>query len=176
MNLFVVQQKSPMAAFPPATRHSILRLVVRRNNKVLRAAGAKFVWLARRERNQTPNQTAALAEVRLGDVLALEQGRDVPPDVIERVADILQIDAEILLQLFGRTRAADAGLLKAATEFIGRLEAVEPLSPSELEALGAFRSRMQPSTPRGVEVHAQHTPEAGKTSDLADDSLAKSRK
>ncbi|MDP9175730.1 MAG: hypothetical protein M3O30_17960 [Planctomycetota bacterium] len=116
------------------------RLCIEAPAQVLRASAAKLVSLSRREKNQTPEQTAASAGVRVADVLALEHGEETSLQIIGRVAAVLQLDVEVLIQLFSASHDADACLIEAATQFVARLEPADPLEPREVQALRWFRN------------------------------------
>jgi transcriptional regulator with XRE-family HTH domain len=116
------------------------RLCIEAPAQVLRTSAAKLMSLARREKNQTPEQTAASAGVRVSDVLALEHGEKASLQIIVRVAAVLQLDADVLIQLFSGSHDADARLIEAATQFVARLEPADPLEPREAQALGWFRN------------------------------------
>ena len=109
---------------------------------VLRASGAKLVVLARREINQTPDQIAAAASVGVSEVIALEHGDDVAAETVTRIAGVLKINGDVLVELFGFSPVTDPMLVEAATAFVVQLEPVDPLLPRESQALDDFRDVM----------------------------------
>jgi transcriptional regulator with XRE-family HTH domain len=115
---------------------------------------AKFIELARRERNQSPQELAARAGVDLGDVRALEDPKWPSPSaqVIESVAAVLDVDALPLLELGGLIRAENKALDELAVEFAARLEGKRLLKPQELEALSWLRIHAFKSRPKRAEV------------------------
>jgi transcriptional regulator with XRE-family HTH domain len=102
---------------------------------------AKFIELARRERNQSPQELASCAGVQLGDVVALEMPQWPTPEahVIELVAGALGVDPLPLLELSDLHQMEDGELHEIALQFAARLEPVEPLEPQEREALSWLR-------------------------------------
>jgi hypothetical protein len=109
---------------------------------VLRKSAARLISLARRAQGRTLEQVAASASVRIADVLALEDGQDVPGEAIERVAVVLQLNADVLVQLLRGDQIVDQTLVRAATEFVARLEPSQPLDAKESAALDWFRDAL----------------------------------
>jgi hypothetical protein len=105
---------------------------------------AKFVELARRERNLSPQGLAVHAGVELGDVVALEKPEWPSPSaqVIESVARSLDVDPLPLLELGGFNRSGGVELGDVAVQFAARLEPVNPLEPQEREALSWLRNHV----------------------------------
>ena len=119
------------------------RLLDRQPHRVLRASRAKLASLARREANRTLGQVADAAGVGVSDVIALEHGDPVADDVVARVAAALELDADVLAQLFGQPATVDPQLANAATTFVAELDAAEPLNTAEDRALEAFRDAVR---------------------------------
>lgn len=115
---------------------------------------AKFIELARRERNQSPQELAVRAGVDLSDVVALENPEWQRPSaqVIESVAAALDVDALPLLELSGLSRTENKVLGELAIEFAARREAMKPLEPQEIEALSWLRNHAFSSRPKRAEV------------------------
>jgi len=101
---------------------------------------AKFFEFARRERNQSRQELAAVAGVQLEDILALERegGPSPEEEVITLVAKALQVDPEPLLNLAGFRQTSDQHLGEMAALFAARIES-KPLEPQEQQALHWLR-------------------------------------
>jgi hypothetical protein len=107
---------------------------------VLRISAAKWVSLVRREQGRTPEEVAAKAGVGVVDVLAIEIGEPVVAEVVERVATALGLNGDVLMQLLGLGDIRDQALIRAAAEFVARLEPSESLDVREQAALRWFQS------------------------------------
>jgi hypothetical protein len=105
---------------------------------------AQFVELSRRQLGLTPAELAAQAKMDLSELLSLETGMGAPAgrDSIARLAAVLKVDAEPLLELAGLSPALDSRLGSAAVEFAARLEPVAPLEAREQEALNWFKDEI----------------------------------
>ena len=115
---------------------------------------AKFIELARREKNQSPQELAAGAGVELADIVALEKPDWPSPSaqVIESVARALGVDVLPLLELGGFNRSGSKELGDIAVQFAARLELVTPLDAHELEALSWLRNHAFKSRPKRAQI------------------------
>jgi hypothetical protein len=105
---------------------------------------AQFVELSRRQLGLTPSELAARANVDLADLLTVETGAGtiVGPESISRLAAVLKVDVEPLLELAGLSPVVDSRLEDVAVEFAARLEPVAPLEAREQDALNWFKAEI----------------------------------
>jgi len=105
---------------------------------------AQFIELSRRQLGLTLAELAAQAGVDLADLLAVETGAGttVGRDSMSRLAAVLTVDAEPLLELAGLSPVVDSRLETVAVEFAARLEPVAPLEAREQDALNWFKDEV----------------------------------
>lgn len=107
---------------------------------VARTAFAKLIELRRRERRLSVEQLAQRADIDLGEVVGLERGDACTPEprTVYKLAAVLELPEEKLMQLSGLTKAKDARFAEEAVRFAARSEPVDKLSREEHDALEEF--------------------------------------
>ena len=109
------------------------------NTETSRRSLAKFVELSRRRLGQSVEQLAENAAVDLGELLAVEMGEGVvQPQTLQRLATLLGVNPQRLLQLAGLMPPDNRELEQAALHFAARTESIKPLEPQEQSALEKF--------------------------------------
>jgi transcriptional regulator with XRE-family HTH domain len=100
----------------------------------------KFIELSRRRLRLTVEQLAERADVDLGELLAIEKAEDVPAETrtIYRLADVLGMRVDPLLELAGLVDKRSVGLTQSAFRFAARSEPMAALTREEEEALNWF--------------------------------------
>jgi transcriptional regulator with XRE-family HTH domain len=102
-----------------------------------KTAFAKLVEFRRRERGLTVEALAGKANVELADLIALENdGNAMPePGMVFKLAEVLELPPQRLMQLSGLMESKDDGFKNAVVRFAARSKPVEVLSKEEHEAL-----------------------------------------
>ena len=100
----------------------------------------KFVELSRRQMRVSVEQLADKADVDLTELLAIEKGADVLPELrtVYQLAQVLRVRVEPLLELAGLVVARSTGLTESALRFAARSEPMDALTKEEEEALNRF--------------------------------------
>jgi transcriptional regulator with XRE-family HTH domain len=104
---------------------------------------AKFLELSRRQMNESLESLADKAGVDLVELTSLERGKGLvrSPKILVKIAAVLHVDVQPLLELSGLITTTDERLVRIAAQFSARLESVKPLEPEEEQALGWFKEQ-----------------------------------
>lgn len=107
---------------------------------VARTAFAKLIELRRRERRMSVEQLAQRADIDLGEVVGLERGDPSTPEprTVYKLAAVLELPQDKLMQLSGLTKPKDTRFAQEAVRFAARSEPLDKLSREEHEALEEF--------------------------------------
>jgi len=105
-----------------------------------KSALAKLIELRRRERRLTVEQLAARAEVETAELVDIELGRVDAPQLrtVAKLADVLELPAQKLMQLSGSVIPKNARFTEAVVRFAAKSVPVHHLSREEREALDEF--------------------------------------
>jgi hypothetical protein len=105
-----------------------------------RVALAKLVELRRRQYQLSAEALAAKAEVALEEVVCIERGAAAVPEprTVNRLAEVLELPKQKLLQLAGLFEAGDNRFREATVRFAARPEPVAKLLPEEQDALEEY--------------------------------------
>jgi hypothetical protein len=107
-------------------------------NHALWAAFGRFINIARRERTLSIGLLAEQAETSALDLFLIEEGlHAAAPAVVARLAHVLDLPPDRLMQLVGYGSLSDEDLLSAAFLFVERA-GIKPLEPQEKAALDEF--------------------------------------
>lgn len=107
---------------------------------VARTAFAKLIELRRRERRLSVEQLAQRADIDLGEVVSLERGDACKPEprTVYKLAAVLALPEDTLMQLSGLTEPKDSRFAEEAIRFAARSEPINKLSREEHDALEEF--------------------------------------
>ena len=107
---------------------------------VTQLAFGKLVELSRRKLGLNREQLAQQAEVDVVEVLSIERGSETAaePRTVFKLAQVLQLPTERLLELSGLATRSDNRLDEAAVRFAACSESVDKLSSDEQRALQEF--------------------------------------
>jgi transcriptional regulator with XRE-family HTH domain len=105
-----------------------------------RMAFARFVELSRRRLRFTVEDLAKKADVDVAELLGIEEGdvENPEPRTVYKLAAVLQIPQESLLELSGLAVPRDERFHEAAIRFAARSERMDALSRDEEAALQEF--------------------------------------
>jgi transcriptional regulator with XRE-family HTH domain len=105
-------------------------------------AFSRFVQLARRDRRLTVEKLAENADVEVGDLVSIEEGRNYKPDLrtVYQLANYFGVQRAKLLQIAGLTESKDSHVATEAVRFAARSEPTAALTAEERSALEAFVS------------------------------------
>ena len=107
---------------------------------VAKSAFAKLIGLRRREMRLTVEDLAHRADVSVAEVVSIELGQlDTPePRTVFKLASVLKLPAQKLMQLSGLAMPKDTRFSDAVVRFAARSEPVDKLSKEEHAALEEF--------------------------------------
>jgi HTH-type transcriptional regulator, competence development regulator len=103
----------------------------------IRAAFARFMQLARRERSLSLEEFAEKVDVDLAELVKIETEEQYKPAIrtVHKIAEYLKISEKKLLALAGYLQVKDPRFQTAALKFAARSAPVEKLSQQEHSAL-----------------------------------------
>ena len=102
-------------------------------------AFARLIELSRRGLRFSVEELAGKADVDVSELVGIEEGKcDPEPRTIFKLAAVLRVPQEKLLELSGLTKARDRRLNDAAIRFAARSERMDELSTEEETALREF--------------------------------------
>ncbi len=101
---------------------------------------SRLIKMRRRERGLTIEHLAQVARVDLDELVGIEQVSSYVPELrtIGRLAEVLGLPHNKLLQLAGCTSELDESLTEESIRFAARLDTVEKLTSAQKNALDHF--------------------------------------